>query len=166
MLGVSNMNGKKRKKLYAFLVKRDGEFCNNCKKCLPEVNLVIDHIDNDNKNNSLDNLQLLCRQCNYSKNPRRPLDLSESEDEKEDETELQKSSRLRPLVRKFILHEINESNVVQEKELLDGGAELHSCSQQTIKRILDGMCSKIGILKKIKLRGITVIQYKDSFYER
>ena len=68
---MSNMNGRTRKKLYMIIVKRDGEFCKFCGRSPPEVNLVIDHKDNDNSNNFLGNLQLTCRSCNYKKNPRR-----------------------------------------------------------------------------------------------
>jgi hypothetical protein len=40
------------------------------KKKESDLLLLIDHIDNDNDNNDLDNLQLLCRSCNGLKNPR------------------------------------------------------------------------------------------------
>ena len=72
---VSNMNGKTRKKLYKLIAFRDGEFCKQCEKLPSQGQLVVDHIDDNNSNNSLDNLQLLCRACNYKKNARRPLDL-------------------------------------------------------------------------------------------
>lgn len=163
LLRVSKMNGITRKKWYVILVKRDGECCRHCDKIPPEVNLVIDHKDNNNYNNSLDNLQLLCRRCNYMKNPRRPVDLSEREEE--DETELQKSRRIRPLIRKFILHEVNERGSVLEKELQDGGAELHSCSQQTVQRVIDSRCSPYGILERVKISGVYFIRYKESFYD-
>ena len=160
---MSKMNGITRKKWYTILVNRDGECCKHCDKIPPEVNLVIDHIDNDNDNNSPDNFQLLCRRCNYLKNPRRPVDLSEREED--DETELQKSRRIRPLIRKFIIHEVNEQGVIPEKELQDGGAELHSCSQQSVKRVIDSMSSPYGILERVKNSGSYFIRYKDSFYD-
>jgi hypothetical protein len=163
LLRVSKMNGITRKRFYIFLVKRDGENCKHCDKSPPKVNLVIDHIDNNNGNNSSGNLQLLCRRCNYLKNPRRPVDLSEREEE--DETELQKSRRIRPLIKKFILHEINENGVVSEKDLQNGGAELHSCSQQTVQRVIDSICSPYGILERVKSSGGYFIRYKDAFYD-
>jgi hypothetical protein len=156
------VNGPTRKKVYSFLVQRDTEYCKLCGVSGKDVQLVIDHIDNNKKNNNVTNLQLLCRRCNYFKNPREPLDLSEREDE--GETELQKSKRLRPLIRKFILHEINERTEVPEKDILDGGAEEFSCSQQTIKRILDGMCSFRGVLENIGRARRTTIRYKVDFY--
>ena len=158
------MNGPTRKKIYYFLGNRDTEYCKRCRVSGKDAQLVIDHIDNNNKNNNVTNLQLLCRHCNYLKNPRRPLDLSEREDD--GETELQKSRRLRPLVRKFVYHEINERKEVPVKELLDGGAELHECSQQTIKRILDQMCSSYGLLEYVKWGKNYVVKYKEKFYDR
>lgn len=158
------MNGPTRKKVYYFLVNRDTEYCKRFRVSGKDTQLVIDHKDNNNKNNDVTNLQLLCRHCNYLKNPRRPLDLSVREDD--GETELQKSRRLRPQVRQFIYHEINEQKEVPEKELLDGGAEVHECSQQTIRRILDQMCSPYGLLERVKRSKTIIVMYKDKFYDR
>ena len=60
------------------IAERDSECCKFCGRSPPEVKLVIDHKDNDNQNNYLDNLQLACRSCNYKKNPRRPLAMCEN----------------------------------------------------------------------------------------
>lgn len=154
------MNGPTQKKLYSILVIRDGEHCQRCMALPPKIKLVIDHKDNNNSNNDLFNLQLLCRRCNYLKNPRRPLDLSEREDD--GESELQKGRRLRPLVRSFIFHEIHERGEVPEKELLDAGAEEFACSQITIKRILDAMCSFRGLLERVLRVRIAIIRYKST----
>lgn len=154
------MNGKTRKKIYQFLVERDGEHCKFCGVSGKEKQLVVDHKDNNNNNNHPANHQLSCRRCNYLKNPRRPLDLSERN--AEDESELQKSTRLRPLVREFIFHEVNELNEVAVKELLDAGAEEFSCSQITINRILDAMCSSRGVLERIPRGRTYIIRYKTS----
>ncbi len=75
------MNGIMRKKLYRIIAERDGEYCKCCGKLPSEGQLVIDHRDNNEKNNDLANLQLLCRSCNYLKNPRRPVDECVSENE-------------------------------------------------------------------------------------
>ncbi len=90
---MSNMNGITRKKLYPIIVSRDGEYCKCCGVLSTEQQLVIDHKDNDNSNNGLLNLQLLCRTCNYLKNPRQPLD-NVSECLNVHETELQKKSKI------------------------------------------------------------------------
>jgi len=76
------MNGPTRKKLYTRIAERDGEFCQKCEKLSSEGQIIVDHIDNNNSNNSFENLQLLCRSCNYKKNPRRPVDECVSENEK------------------------------------------------------------------------------------
>jgi len=65
---MSNMNGVTRKKLFPLIATRDGEYCRCCGALPDERQLVIDHKDNDNSNNNLTNLQLLCRTCNYLKN--------------------------------------------------------------------------------------------------
>jgi len=157
------MNGITRKKLYPIIASRDGEYCRCCGALPYERQLVIDHKDNNNSNNDLNNLQLLCRTCNYQKNPARPLDLCVREDE--DETELQKSRRLRPQVRQFVFHEVSERTEVPEKELLDGGAEEFACSQETIKRIVASMCSFRGILERDTRSSIAMIRFKPDLGE-
>ena len=158
---MSKMNGPTRKKWYVFLVKRDRECCKHCDKCPPEVNLVVDHRDNNNDNNSPENLQLLCRRCNYLKNPRRPLD-SEREYVREEETELQKSNRTEPLFRKFVFREINELREVPRSELINSGAEDIEISPLTTGRYLDKMCSSRGLLERVKRVNTTMIRYKDE----
>jgi len=73
---MSKMSGPMRKKLYRIVAERDEEYCRCCGKLPNEAQLVLDHKDNNNSNNYHENLQLLCRSCNYLKNPRRePVDL-------------------------------------------------------------------------------------------
>ena len=157
---MSNMNGLTRKKLYPLIAFRDGEYCRCCGVLPHERQLVIDHKDNDNSVHDLSNLQLLCRTCNYLKNPR-PLD-NVSECLNEDETELQKSSRLEPLFRKYVLHEINELGEVPELDLINSGAEEIGISPVTAKRYLNKMCSSRGILQRINRVNMTIIRYKND----
>ena len=117
------MNGPTRKKIYALLSESDGEYC-KCRGALAqEMQLVIDHNDNNNSNNASSNMHLLCRRCNYEKNPRRPVDLSECEEENESDSELQASRVKEPLCRRFVFHEINELREVPETELSNSGSE-------------------------------------------
>jgi len=51
------MNGPTRKKLYAHIAERDGEFCQKCEKLSSEGQIIVDHMDNNNSNNSFENLQ-------------------------------------------------------------------------------------------------------------
>ena len=76
---LSNMNSTLHGISYELLKVKYGEFCMMCLASHTERELVIDHIDNDNSNNNPNNLQFLCRSCNYKKNPRfaerEPLDV-------------------------------------------------------------------------------------------
>ena len=67
---MSNMNSRTRQITYEYLKLRDGEYCRICGVSDEDKLLMVDHIDNDNSNNTPKNLQLLCRRCNYNKNPR------------------------------------------------------------------------------------------------
>ena len=75
---MSNMNSRTRQISYEYLKLRDGEYCRICGVSDENKLLIVDHIDNDTSNNTPKNLQLLCRRCNYNKNPRQvkaePLD--------------------------------------------------------------------------------------------
>lgn len=79
---MSNMNSRQRAKKFAELLERDGVWvcdpeprltlqCSNpiCKKEVNWDTSIIDHCDNDNGNNDTPNLKILCRSCNYLKNP-------------------------------------------------------------------------------------------------
>ncbi len=158
---MSNMNGLTRKKLYHLITSRDGEYCRSCGALPKERQLVIDHRDNYNSNNDPYNLQLLCRKCNYLKNPRRPLD-SVSECVNEDETEFQKGRRTEPLFIKFVMHELNELKEEFESELINSGAEEIGISPVTAKRYLNKLCSSRGILQRIPRVKGNVIRYKDE----
>jgi len=122
--------------------------------------LVIDHRDNNNRNNDLSNLQILCRSCNYLKNPRRPVDLCVSEEETHDQTELEVNRQREPLFRRYVLHLINEQISIPQKDLIDSGSEHVSISPVTAKRYLDKMCSSTGICQRHQVGKIIVIEYK------
>jgi hypothetical protein len=157
---VSNMNGPTRKKKYIQLVKRDGEFCRNCKKYPPEVNLVIDHIDNNNRNNFLDNLQLLCRSHNYFKDPRRPLDECVSEDENPTEISINRTKE--PCFRKYAYERMDEDEFIRELDLIDSGAEHCGVSSETARRYLRKMCSSEGKFERYKRVTGWIIKYKED----
>ena len=155
------MSGNKRKKIYTKLAKEYGEVCQFCHNTPEQRQLVIDHKDNNNTNNFYKNLQLLCRRCNYIKNPRRPVDVCERDREMEEKSELQVSQTKKPHFKHFVWHEINERTQVPQKELLDAAAEELDISQVTAKRWLDAMCSSRGCLEKITLVKITIIRIKQ-----
>ena len=63
-------NAKTRKRVYAALVRRDGEFCELCKSHPPHVRLEIDHV-HGTEDSRLASLRLLCVACNRSQGNRR-----------------------------------------------------------------------------------------------
>ena len=163
MICVSKMSGQLRKKRYKFLVKRDGEFCQFCRKTPNEGQLVIDHIDNNNSNNDPKNLQLFCRSCNYIKNPRRPVAMCVNENDSQDNmTELEINKTKEPQFKKYVAQRINENGSVQEKDLINSSAEVLSLSPMTTKRYLDKICSCEGIYQRVRKGSYYVIMYKDE----
>ena len=67
---MSGMNKTMHDVAYALLIREAGEQCARCKKKKPDIKrLIVDHIDNDKKNNPADgsNWQLLCDACNVRK---------------------------------------------------------------------------------------------------
>lgn len=162
VLCVSRMNGRARAKAYAFLVKRDGEYCKKCGISGKKRQLVIDHKDNDNSNNQSENWQLLCRTCNYRKNPR-PVDNCVCENENATNvTELQVSRTKEPMFKRFSNHLINEYGSYPENDLINSGAEHVGISPVTAKRYLNKMCSLEGIYQRKQVGRTTTIQYKDE----
>ena len=144
------MNGNARKKMYRLLVQGYGPFCRSCGHSDEEYQLVIDHIDNDNTNNSCNNLQLLCRRCNYLKNPRRPDDLCVSDERDPAHPIMRVKNDKEHQFREFIKEEITEKQSIPYRDLLNAGAEYMDISPVTAKRYLDKMCSSVGYLIKKK----------------
>jgi len=166
---VGNMNGQTRKKKYALLAREDGEYCRCCGLLPSEGQLVVDHRDNNNYNNSRENLQLLCRRCNYMKNPRGPLAPCESESENESDcdverTEISINRTAEPMFKKSVYQMINENDhkPIPEKELINSGSELVGISPVTAKRYIDKMCSHAGVLQRKKVGHTIVILYKQE----
>lgn len=159
---VSNMNGPTRLKFYKMIVNRDGEYCKGCGALQFEKQLVVDHRDNNNSNNSLDNLQLLCRRCNYLKNPR-PFDKCVSESDNFIlETEIQVNRTKEPQFKQYIAQRMNESKIIPQEDLIYASAERLDLSPVTTKRYLDKRCSSDGAYQKVKVGNTIYIKYKDE----
>lgn len=159
---MREMNGNTRRKIYQLIVERDGEFCKCCGKLSHEGQLVIDHRDNNPKNNSPKNLQLLCRTCNFQKN-QRPVYLSVSERiEVNHDTELETNRKKEPLFKQYVAHQINERDKVPLKELVYSGAEIHNLSPITIERYLGKLVSPAGLYKRRLIDDIEFVEYKDE----
>ncbi len=153
---MSNMNGRNRVKLYKEISLRDGEFCRNCGALSAEKQLVIDHRDNDNGNNSMDNLQFLCRKCNYLKNPRgagAPLDKCVKCSSPAQNINKEKEV----LFRKYMFSSCENMNY---KKIIHRAAEHLDLSPVTTKRYLDKMCSEVGVFEK----KAGIVKQKKDWY--
>jgi len=127
---------------YKIIAGRDGEYCRGCQALPFEKDLVVDHRDNNNANNNLENLQLLCKKCNYIKNPR-PVDKCVSVC-KPRKTELSVNALKEPLFREYVNFRLNESPYVPEDDLIDSAAETLEISPMTANRYLRKMYSSAG----------------------
>lgn len=160
---MSNMNKKTHDKLYPIIAKRDGECCHFCGKKPPECELVIDHKDNDNPNNELWNLQLLCRACNYKKNPRRPFVQSVSVVKKTSEDSISINSQKEPQFRNFVYAEIRERGQVLWETLVASGAEIVGISVETARKYLVKMTSEYGALQIVDGVGMgETVEYRKN----
>lgn len=155
------MNGPTRKRIYAELVIRDGEYCRGCGKLPHEGQLVVDHRDNDTSNDNLNNYQLLCRRCNYLKNPRRPFDKCVSENEiHETPSEIEINKAKEPKFREYVYWRLNEKGMQPFDDLVFSGAEFVGIASETAKRYLNKMCSLEGALMKFRYVETVVVKYK------
>jgi hypothetical protein len=144
------MNKKTRDKLYPFIVSRDGECCQACKK--KDIKLVIDHKDGNNVNNNPENLRLLCRACNYHKGREQPLALCVKCGGKIncDETNscVYINRKKEPEFRKFIVDYLkNIGEGFHINVLINAGAEKIGISTVTAKRYMNKMLSREGELE-------------------
>ena len=143
---MSNMSGQMRTKLYGIISERDSKFCNFCGTTSDKKQLVIDHRDNDNSNNDLENLQLLCRRCNYIKSSREPFDKCVKTPRKET-TSLIVNRNKEPRFRRYVYGILQKKSMIKTEKLVYEGAESIELSPVTTKRYLDKMCSKEGLCK-------------------
>ena len=163
---MSNMNSRQRLKAYSYLKTRFGAYCRGCQALESERELVIDHRDNNNFNNHSNNWQLLCRSCNYIKNPRlveRPLDVCGGGcDSLDRETEITINREKEPKFREYVELRVGEEKQVPQQDLINGGAEYCGCSIKTTARWLAKMTSSQGELRKKKVGNVTMIIIKEE----
>lgn len=74
--------------------------------------------------------------------------------------EMQAKSHYEPLFAVFAWELINEYGSYPEKDMLDSFFYQTRCSQITSKRYLDGYCSAKGQLKRTKVKGEIIIEFK------
>jgi len=184
---MCNMNSRDGRKWRDFLKEKNGGYCQWCKVSDKDKQLVIDHKDNHNNNNHPDNLQLLCRSCNYKKNPRlserEPLDKCVSVGNKQNnnqnttqdsniykyystintpsEIEINRAKEPRFII--YIEKTIDEHGEWEEIDLKNSGAQAIGISTTTAKRYLDKMCSRLeGNYIKFKIDTETFIKKKTN----
>lgn len=159
---MSNMNSRDRDRFYPEIVKRDGEFCKGCGKsaeATKEGFLCIDHKDNNNDNNSFENLQFLCRACNYYKNPRNQRTL----EERPQTPEMKKGERMERYFRNWLFGIVTENHKWLLEDVIDAGAEKTGGSTETIKRYIRKCVSSEGMYQVVEgQQGREFIEFKPE----
>lgn len=157
------MNSRQRDYWYPKIAQRDGEFCRGCMKLASETKekfLLIDHRDNDNSNNNFENLQFICRSCNYLKNPRgsKPLE------ERPSTPEMKKGERMERYFRNWLFGLITENHKWLLEDVIDSGAEITEGSTETIKRYIRKCVSTEGMYEITEgQKGLEFIQFKSEY---
>lgn len=170
------LNGRETKLIKSFLVNKtkeessDGKVrCAGCNDEFIESQLIVDHKDNDNLNNDESNLQLLCRKCNYEKNPPKLFKLKgksldnlrerEREGEREninafidknlkiDSFSVWKNLKSEPAFTKWLDKEMKKKLRMKWKEVVNSGAFIAECSPKTTEVYLNKLASPEGPYK-------------------
>lgn len=163
------MNSTQRKYWYAqILAKQGGEFCVMCLRTIPQISndgespkLCIDHRDNNNNHNGLDNMQFLCKSCNTKKNhPQTTEPFMRTAT-----PEMSAGKRYESDFRRWVagLFMENENIGLEYSHLVNAGAEKVSCSPETIKRYLKKMASSEGIYEWMDKFGSVVLVLKEEY---
>ncbi len=166
---MSNKNKETRDREYPLCVnKQGGEYCILCKIepwILIEQGkspiLFIDHINNNNSDNRLDNYQLLCRSCNTKKNHpslAEPFTRSAT-------PEMISGKRFEGDFRRWVSGQYmeNENIGLNYSYLINSGAEFVGCSPETIKRYLAKMTRQAGIYEWFNSSAGEVMVLKQEY---
>lgn len=181
---MTNMNKKQNDFWFPKVcIKQHGEYCNGCgviphpehAKFMPEIPILIsklninwlmdkknekylqlqvDHIDNNNGNNVIENLQLLCPSCNRWKNPRRSKEVSP----RPKTPEMNKNEECEPEWRKWVNEIVISEGGITETRAINGGAERYGLSPETTRKYLLKITSDEGWYGKYK---DTIVFKKD-----
>lgn len=139
------MGSHTRIRLYPEIIqKQGGEFCVGCGLTPEQTNekkLLINHVDNNNSNNMIENLQFLCRTCNRIKNPSRTYKPAAIKTQGEI-TNL----RVEENWRAWVMDKVLKNSGYFVDEIIYSGAELFACSPETIsRRYLPKLTSALGL---------------------
>ena len=170
---MTRLNKKQRNKWYQFLAIRDGEKCNICSRTpkLHGTKLIVEHKDNNAKNNHPSNMQLACRRCNYMKNPRKkerkPLDNEcvgvGMSVEPENKTEIQINQEKKPLFRQYCEQRLRKQpQGVPKQDLINSSAYKIDVSVRTTERYLRPLTSSEGPYELFKQDDVTLVRKKKN----
>lgn len=140
------MNGNTTKRKRQMLITKYGEFCRCCGKLPDEGTLVLNRIDNNNKNTRLENLQLLCRSCVNLRNKTDEHDDLCVNTQTKEETCLTINKKKEPLFREMVYCDLIEYREMLYTDIINSEAEFLGVSPATTKRYLDKMTSSSGYL--------------------
>lgn len=149
---MARMNSRNRRKLIPLLVQRfGGMYCFIGGEELTLEDAVIDHWNNDNSDNRIENLSFLCKSMNSTKNCRglgnrkqvlspmcgnAYLQMPESERLKINSVEIIKNRQAEPDFKHWLFWKIKHELTISFESVLDGGAAFARCSQETVRRYL------------------------------
>jgi len=159
------MNSRNRKKNFEKIVKREGGvYCFIGGEALTFETARIDHWDNDNSNNALENLHLLCISMNAVKNPRgrdkrhkvlSPMcgniyeQMFNNERLRTNSVEIIKNMQAEPDFKHWLFWKVVHDGMILFENALDGGAAFARCSQETVRRYLKKELSDERLYKTI-----------------
>jgi len=173
---MTRLNSRQRKRLYKYLVDKDGEKCKKCSRT-PKIHgtkLVIDRINNNDTSYHPTKIQLLCYKCNYLKNPRKRARTTRQEcvsesvklDAKEKEelaipTEIEINRAKEPKCLEYAEQRLaKEPDGVPMKDLIDSAAFKADCSPITAERYLRKQWSSAGPYELISSGRIKLVRKK------
>lgn len=184
---TSRLNSRELKAIKDFLISRDGANCKICGKEPSKVKLIIDHIDNDFRNNIPENLQLTCQSCNIKKNPPYKLkgdvdnfSLSQSLSLSDIETTCQnltsvplvtlenypiwKNIKSEPKFQSWLQREMTKKLTMDVKQVINDGANIAQCSSKTTASYLDKLVYETGpyCITKDTETGIRMLVWKEK----
>ncbi len=170
---MGNMNKHTHDILYPQIVENQGaEICNN-PKCphrkkqwwilgAKKPELVIDHKDNNNSNNSIVNLQLLCRSCNTRKNHPRTVEPTT----RNAPPEFIAGKKNIKKFKKYLygrLEEPESNGAVNYEDVVDDASNFIDCTQQSIKNYIQKLKSKRhGLITTEDRNGELFIVWKND----
>jgi hypothetical protein len=146
---MAHMNKTTRDKLYPILLeKQKGEYCINCLRTPFELEaldkdpqLIIEHENNNDSDNRLENLRLFCKSCNTRKDNRYNKNEQFSRDA---DPSIILNLRNENKFRNYVFGRMTspeENEALEHDSLVSDGAEFVGCSIQSIKNYLTKMTS-------------------------